>query len=225
MTNQKLFKRRVRERMSKTGEHYTIARGHINRARERDDTIDLSSAMEIASDTKLSEATGRGWQDWTVLLDRWGARTQTHPDTVTWLKAEHGVPGWWAQTITVGYQRTRGMRLKHQQAHGFTVYASKTYPRPLQTVFQAFVDADVRAGWLADGPMRLRSSQPGKVARFDWGDDGTRVMVTFEAKGPAKATAYVSHERLPDPAAGDAAKAAWKDRLAELAAHLASTDV
>ena len=29
MTTQKLFKRRVRERMSKTGESYAAARGHV----------------------------------------------------------------------------------------------------------------------------------------------------------------------------------------------------
>ncbi len=226
MTTQKLFKRRVRERMSKTGEHYTAARTHVSRARERVDVpIAPSSATEIASEASLSRATGSGWLTWIQVLDTWGARTRNHPDTVSYLKTEHDVPGWWAQTITVGYQRTRGIRLKHQQAHGFTVYASKTYPRSLDTLFRAFVDDEERAAWLADGRMRLRSSQPGKVARFDWADDGTRVMVTFEAKGPSKATAHVSHERLPDPAAGDAAKAAWKERLAQLAAQLDSTDV
>jgi hypothetical protein len=70
--------------------------------------------------------------------------------------------------------------------------------------------------------MSGRSAQPTRVARFDWEGGPTRVMVTFDAKGPGKATAYVTHERLPNPDAGEAAKAAWKDRLAALKAYLES---
>jgi hypothetical protein len=50
-------------------------------------------------------------------------------------------------------------------------------------------------------------------------------MVTFEAKGAAKATAHVTHERLADLADGESAKSAWKQRLIGLKAFLESTDV
>jgi len=66
---------------------------------------------------------------------------------------------------------------------------------------------------------------PGKVARFDWAGGPTRVLVTFEEKGAAKSAAYVSHERLPDPAIAETAKAAWKQRLTALKSLLESTDV
>ncbi len=226
MTTQKLLKRRVRERMAKTGEHYATARSHVGRTRDRLDAtpIDLSGAREMASDDRLRAATGRDWRTWVSVLDRWGARERNHPDTAAFLREELGVPGWWAQTITGGYQRTRGMRLKHQQAHGFTVYASRTYASPMEAVFQAFVDDDRRTRWL-EAPMRLRTAQVGKVARFDWGDGATRVMVTFDAKGPSKTTAYVSHERLPDADGAEIAKAAWRRRLTALRAHLESNDV
>ncbi len=227
MPTQKLFKRRVRDRMAKTGEHYTTARGHVARARDRvnADAPNLESAIEIASDERLREATGRGWQEWVAVLDEWGARDRTHPETASHLRTELGVPGWWAQTVTVGYQRARGMRRKHQQSDGFTVYASKTVGVSLDALYAAFVDEARRAQWLTDGSMSLRASQPEKVARFDWADGVTRVMVTFEAKGPAKATAHVTHERLAGPADGELAKSAWKQRLIGLKAILESTDV
>ena len=38
----------------------------------------------------------------------------------------------------------------------------------------------------------VRRSQPGKVARFDWAGGESRVMVTFEGKGPGRATAHVA---------------------------------
>jgi hypothetical protein len=227
MTTQKLFKRRVRARMSKTGESYTAARRHVAPGRDRLETARtrLASAKELAADEKLAEATGRDWETWLSLLDRWGALDRKHRETVEFLIGEHAVPGWWAQAITTGYERARGLRLKHQQPDGFTVYASKTVGVPIGVLCDAFVEERTRDRWLTDGSMSLRTSQPDKVARFDWDDGPTRILVTFEDKGPAKATAYVSHERLPDAGSGEDAKAAWKDRLAALKSFLESTDV
>lgn len=222
MTTQKLFKRRVRERMCKTGESYTTARAHVARNRERlqDDRSRLDSARELASDAKLTEATGRDWQGWLAILDAWGARDRNHTETARYLVDEQGVPGWWAQSITNGYERARGLRAKHQQPNGFTIYASKTVGVSLEALFGAFGDDGARAQWLTDGSMSLRSSQPEKVARFDWAGGPTRVMVTFEAKGPLKSTAYVAHERLPDAEAAETAKAQWKKRVAALKSYL-----
>lgn len=227
MTTQKLFKRRVRERMSKTGESYTAARSHAARTRDRldDSRTRLASAIELASDEKITDVTGQGWEAWLSLLDRWGARDRNHGDTVNFLIAEHAVPGWWAQTITTGYERARGMRLKHQQPDGFTIYASRTVGVPIGVLFDAFVNEQMRREWLIDGLMSLRTSQPDRVARFTWGDGPTRVLVTFEDKGPAKSTAAVAHERLADPDEAEAAKAAWKKRLAALKSLLEPSDL
>jgi uncharacterized protein YndB with AHSA1/START domain len=225
MTTQKLFKRRVRERMSKTGESYTAARArvvpkrdHVETARKR-----LASAAELASDARLSEMTGRNWEGWLSLLDGWGARDRKHGETVDFLMTDQGVSGWYAQTITNGYERARGIRAKHQQADGFTVYASKTVGVPVAVLFDAWVDEEMRRQWLGDGSMAPRSSQPGRVARFDWGDGATRVTVTFEDKGPAKSSAAVAHERLADADEAETVKAAWKERLRALKSFLEST--
>jgi hypothetical protein len=227
MTTQKLFKRRVRERMAKTGESYTAARRQLAPRRDRFEAArtDLSSATELASDEKLTEVTGRSWPAWLSVLDRWGARDRKHGETVEFLMSDLGVPSWYAQTITTGYERVRGLRLKHQQPDGFTIYVSKTVGVPIRVLFDAFADERMRRQWLTDGSMSLRSSRSDLVAaRFAWGDGPTRVSVTFGSKGPAKATASVAHERLTDPVAADAAKAAWKTRLAALKGFLETTD-
>jgi hypothetical protein len=225
MTKEKAFKRRVRDRMSKTGESYATARTQVahKRDRVRVATDRLASPADRPSDDKVREATGRTWAGWFSVLDRWGGRDRTHRETVAYLVQEHQVPGWWAQSITVWYQRNRGLRLKYQQAHGFTISASKTIAVPLDDLFAAFVSARARRKWLADGTMRLRTSQPGRTARFDWGDGATRVVVSFEEKGPAKATVALAHERLPDPDEAEAAKAAWRQRLTDLKAFLETT--
>jgi hypothetical protein len=224
MTEGKIFKRRVRERMSKTGERYTTARRQVAAKRERTDAARarLSGTGDRMSDAKVRDATGKTWDEWFRILDRWGAKERTHTETTRYLSEEHGVPGWWTQTLTVYYQRERGLRLKHQQADGFAVSASKTIGVPVEELFDAFVDARRRRRWLTDATMRLRVAQPGRSARFDWGDGSTRVVVGFVDKGPSKSMAAVQHERLPDADEAETTKARWRERLGELKVFLES---
>ncbi|MGH2660188.1 MAG: DUF4287 domain-containing protein [Actinomycetota bacterium] len=224
MTKERSFKRRVRERMSKTGESYTAARGHVSQKRDRVQAARarLAAATERPSDDKIKEATGRKWEAWFSILDRWGAREKKHGVTVAFLMDEHDVPGWWAQSITVWYERARGMRLKHQQADGFTIYASKTIAVPIDVLFDAFVNPRSRRKWLTDGAMSLRTSQPGHTARFNWGDGSTRLSVSFVDKGPAKSAVEVAHERLRDAHEAETAKLSWRERLSDLKSVLES---
>lgn len=218
MTKEKSFKRRVRERMSKTGERYATARSQVVQKRDRLESarVKLADTADRPSDDKVVDVTGKKWDEWFSILDEWGAREKKHGETATYLSEEHSVPGWWAQAITMWYERSRGLRLKHQQADGFTVYASKTISVPAEVVFDAFVNPESRQVWLADGPMSLRTAQRPRTARFDWEDGSTRVSVSFDSKGPAKTTVAVAHERLPDPDEAELAKAAWRERLTVL---------
>jgi hypothetical protein len=75
--------------------------------------------------------------------------------------------------------------------------ASRTIAVPAEVAFDAFVDSRQRKSWLTDGTMSLRTSQPGRTARFDWENGSTRVSVSFEEKGPSKTAVAVAHERLP----------------------------
>jgi hypothetical protein len=225
VTKEKSLKRRVRERMSKTGESYTTARSHVAQKRDRVQAARTRLAVpaDRPSDDKITEVTGRGWDAWFSILDRWGGRDRKHGETVRFLTDEHDVPGWWAQTITVYYQRASGLRLKHQQAEGFTIYASKTIAVPIDLLFAAFVDPARRKQWLTDGTMSLRTSQTNYTARFDWDDGSTRVNVSFVEKDSAKATVSVAHERLPDPDEAERAKASWRQRLTDLKILLESS--
>ena len=222
MTKERSSKRRVRERMSKSGERYATARSQVSQKRDR---VQAARARLVAtadrpSEEKVGAATGSRWEAWFSILDRWGARERKHGETVAFLMDEHDVPGWWAQSITMWYERARWIRLKHQQANGFTVYASKTIAVPLEVLFDAFVNPRSRRKWLTDGTMSLRTSQPSRTARFDWGDGSTRASVSFVGKGPPKATVAVAHERLPDPDEAETAKTSWRVRLTDLKSFL-----
>ena len=67
-----------------------------------------------------------------------------------------------------------------------------------------------------------RTGRPGRSARFDWDDGASRVSVGFTAKGPAKTSVAVAHERLPDAKTARATKERWKERLGDLAAYAES---
>jgi hypothetical protein len=216
MTTQRSFKRLVRARMEKTGESYTAARARLL-AGDEPQRISLAT-----SDETIRERTGRGWEEWFDLLDDWGAADKTHREIARWLAGQQGIHplAWNAQAIAGSYERSRRGRRVGQHEDGFTVTATKTVAVPVERLYDAFVDASLRAAWLPDGELRERTATKPRSARFDWGGDGTRVHVSFAAKGEAKSTAALSHERLRDGAEAERMKAFWRERVAGLKAVL-----
>jgi hypothetical protein len=213
MTRQKSFKRLVRARMEKTGESYTSARASLLAAAEPNATEGPTLTM---SDEAIGRRTGHGWEHWFDLLDEWGATERSHTDAARWLREEQDTGGWTAQAIVVSYERARGLRAVGEHADGFTVTASKTVAVPVDRLYEAFVDEALRREWLPDAELRERTATRPKSARFDWDGGDTRVVVGFEAKGDAKSTASLAHEKLPDAAEAERMKAFWRERVAAL---------
>ena len=216
MTRQKAQKRATRARMAKTGESYTAARRHLTKPEEALRPDDLGQP-----DARVRENTGKGWREWLRLLDAWGARERKHKDVATYLMEQHGVPGWWAQTITVGYERARGIRAKHQTLDGtFQVSVSKTLPVGSGKLFKLFAEAPQRNRWLERGTLRVRTTNKDRSIRFDFRDGASRVVVSFDPKARNKTTVTVQHERLPDAGAVEEMRGMWREHLARLAKTL-----
>jgi hypothetical protein len=219
MTRQKTFKRRVRQRMAKTGESYTAARRMLIAQGDRPDAPIPEFEPPVADETVVA-ATGRGWQAWFEALDAWGAATRSHTEIARWLREEQGVEGWYSQSITVGYERARGLRAPGERPDGFAVGASRTIAVPVQELFDAFTDESLRERWLPGADLRVRTATAPRTARYDWEDGSTRVIVGFEDMGEAKSRVAVSHERLPDADAADEMKSWWRERLTALKTQL-----
>ena len=177
----------------------------------------------MAKVTGVQRATGRERDEWFALLDEWGASGRRYQEIRDWLTGRHGISSWWAQKLIVEYEQARGLRPPGVRPDGtFEVTATKTVAAPVERVFGAFVNPDERNTWLTDGEMSLRTSQPGRSARFDWEDGSTRVNVVFDDKGPSKSTVAVAHEQLAAAGEAEKAKALWKERLAELKSFVES---
>jgi len=216
MTTDKAQKRAVRARMSKTGESYTSARQQVRRATP----LPPRQAEPEVSEAAVLQATGRGWDAWLRILDDRGLEGFSHRDTARWLNSAHGVDGWWAQSITVGYERARGLRKPHQTSEGFEVSVSKTLPRPVKVVWEAIADEPARAGWVEGVALEARTLRPPRYARFEVPADGSRVLMSVEPKGEAKSTLTVTHGRLGDPDAVEKRRAFWRGCLAILGKQL-----
>jgi uncharacterized protein YndB with AHSA1/START domain len=166
------------------------------------------------SGESMRRATGRNREGWFGVLDTWGAGGRPYREIATWLTDQHGVSNWWAQKIIVEYEQARGLRAAGVRPDGtFAVGASKTVAVPVERLFAAFVDPDVRELWLPGAVVRERTSQPGRSARFDWDDGATRVNVSVAAAGEDRSQAAVEHERLPDAQTAERTKAYWRERL------------
>jgi hypothetical protein len=158
-------------------------------------------------------ATGHDRAYWFARLDEWGAAGRPYREIADWLTGEQGLSAWWAQKIIVEYEQVRGVREPGVRRDGtFSVGASKTISVPADRAFEAFVDTELRSRWLPGVAAEVRSTQPGRRASLGF-DDGTRLNVQLEPKGPDRVSVAVEHQRLPDAGRAAAAKARLQERL------------
>jgi hypothetical protein len=224
MTRHKSFKHLVRARMDKTGESYTAARKSLLTVEE---PRAAGKPVLATSEEAIRRRTRRGWEEWFDLLDDWGAAERPHREIARWVADQQGIDplGWGAQAVTVSYERARGLRAVGEHPDGFTITVSKTVAVPVDRLYEAFVDESLRARWLPEGELRERTAIEPRSARFDWGDDQTRLNVTFVGKGEAKSTAALEHARLADAEQAERMKVWWRERLTALKARLEGGDL
>lgn len=234
MTKHKSFKGRVRMRMDKTHERYTTARRQLlAKAQGPEDsatppaaepqaegpatTVDAPGAKRPYSNAVVQANTGKTWDEWFAVLDRWGAVERPHPEIARWVHEEHGVDGWWAQGVTVAYEQARGLRAPGQRRGGqFEVNASKTVAVPVERLYEAFLDDELRERWLPGARFEVRTARPSRSIRANWGDGSTRLVVSFTARGDAKSQVALVHERIPDAETAEELKPWWRARVADL---------
>ena len=248
MTTQKDFKRLVRGRMQKTGESYTTARatlltqstgrkahsngtgaetnGHAalpetNGVAPAPAKIQPADFEKLAgmSDEKVKAATGCNWERWTWALDQVDAFKWPHQEIARYVHEKYKVPSWWTQTVTVGYERIRGLREIGQRRSGhWGASKSKTIAAAAGTVFKSFKQPALRRAWLPN-KVAVRTSVPNKSLRMTW-EDGTSVEVYVVPKGRSKSQLVIEHTKLSSRAESDRMKAFWGEHLEALAQRL-----
>lgn len=203
MTTQESFKKRIRARMEQTGEKYNAARRALIEQAERRERIRPAdggrawAAEPEHGDDAVRDATGRGWDAWVDLIEASDVAAEGHTAVAAWLQEEHDVDGWWAQSVTGGWERITGRRLPHQMPDGtFTANRSRTLRGldgdALRTLLLA---EDGRAVLFPEHEVTLRSRPTSKSLRFGIG--GGVALIDITPKDDERTVVTIAHEKLP----------------------------
>jgi hypothetical protein len=259
MTRNRALKTVIRARAARTGERYTTARRHVlHDLRSRSEAVVPLPAVLATppakrkaaappaatkgglSDAKAREKTGHDLDHWFGVLDRFGGVEKGHTATARHLYEAHGVDGWYAQGITVAYERARGVRAANQRCDGeFEVSASKVVKGRPADVVKALTDRRARARWTGgvdahlvkalsaalDGPASKGVVvRPDGLARFryKWGD--TTVQLYLVPKDSGKTSFVATNSKLGSSVMVEERRAMWRAALSALAAYLAARD-
>jgi hypothetical protein len=236
MPREKDLKRLVRARMKKTGEAYTAARTQILRKPRKNSPAPTAPGARLTptpaptpknygelagmSDEAVKEKTGRNWEEWVRTLDRHDAAALPHGEIATLVSVTYKVQDWWSQTVTVGYERIKGLRVRGQRRNGtYEVSKSRTFNVPVTALFDAWIDPNVRHRWLREENAKIRTATKPKSIRLGW-TDGSIIALGFTAKGPSKSAVALAHVKLPDLETAKRLKQYWSERLDALADEL-----
>ena len=237
MPTNKDFKRLIRARMGKTGEAYTAARANL--LKRWPTTGRISAPAEPAApvavapvapanfaklagmtDASIKKATGCTWESWVHALDYVRAYEWSHRAIAEYVNDKFKTGDWWTQTVTVGYERIKGLRAIGQRRDGgYEATKSKSIAAPASAVFKAFADGRQRKKWLPESNIVVRHARPNRSVRMNW-PDGTSVEVGLIAKGKKTITA-VTHRKLTGKEDAERRKDYWAEKLGLLSESLA----
>ena len=174
----------------------------------------------------VEAATQRSWDEWCDVIDAWDGRDEGHAAIAAYLYDEHPVDRWWAQTITVGYERITGLRLPYQMPDGtFTATKTRTLAVAPQELREMLLDSERRTDLFPGLETELRSGPTSKAIRLKIGPG--IALVSLEPRGQDGTTITVAHEQLPAFELVEEWKhywAAWFDTLQDARQHNSSRD-
>ena len=250
MTRARALKHVIRARAAKTGERYTTARRHVLKDFEISKPaiallpkpapkLPAVSTKAGMSDATSLKKTGHHLEHWFNVLDRFGAVEKGHTAAATHLSEAHQVDGWYAQGITVAYERARGKRVLNQRCDGaFEVSVSKVIAAKTAALVRAFTDSKNRKEWGIDADAGLVKAleaglkdpkskgfitRPDGQSRFRFKWDGTTVQFNLYPKGSGKTSIVAQQMKLRDADDVERYRGLWKTAFAALAATISTT--
>jgi uncharacterized protein YndB with AHSA1/START domain len=142
-------------------------------------------------DDTMRRSTGKTLSEWALVIRDHGMGERAHKDIADFLHAEHGVSYWWAQEVTVEYERSVGRRVPGQTADGtFQVGVSRTITTS-PTDLWSLLNSPTGIAQL------LSQDQAGSAAAGDFGALASLAATTTEGL-VVRTTTFVqeSHVRL-----------------------------
>ena len=214
MTRQESFKKKIRARMAKTGEKYGAARRALLDARASGTPPPRIEDPEYDDDA-VRRATGRDWDEWCALIDTWPERD--HAQIAARLADECDIGPWWSQTVTVGYERIRGLRAKYMRSDGsFAGTLHRTIAADARALDVALRDPSAHRRLFPDLETEIVSRPGSKAVRIAITDAGQALISVIE-RGPGRTRVGIEHGKLESTDEVEHWKAWWADWCADQA--------
>ena len=171
------------------------------------------------SNNAVQAKTEKTWDEWFDILDAAGGKEMGHKEIVAILDKNYEIDPWWQQSVTVEYEKARGLRQKHEMVDGFQISKSMTINESVNKVFNAWLDEPTRTQWLGDLDLTIRKSTLNKSIRISWADPKSNVEVYFYPKGE-RVQVTLNHSKLRDQGQAEKMKAYWTNQLEKMKAYL-----
>jgi uncharacterized protein YndB with AHSA1/START domain len=116
--------------------------------------------MQTMNEQTLKKATGRSKSEWYGIIRSGGKAEASHKEIADFLHEAHGVSRWWAQEITVEYEKHIGRRVLGQTQDGsFQIGVSRTISASADRVWNLLESAE-GIGLITSDPGGDRPSVP-----------------------------------------------------------------
>ena len=166
------------------------------------------------SDEAVKKATGKTWDAWFLILDKAGAKKMNHTEIAHFLSTRHISNGWWAQMVTVEYERIQGKRKINENDDGFLVSVHKTVPLPVTKLEKAWEKIVNSSAVVKRNLVRIPSKTKRRMLRYKADVGG--VVVSFDERGSGKSRIVVESTKLPSRKFVEQNRLFWKNVLAVL---------
>ena len=175
------------------------------------------TTLNRISDESVREATGRSWDEWLGVLDKAGAARWAHRDIASFLAEDHGIPPWWQQMVTVGYEQARGLRTVGQTAAvGYEIGVRRTLAVTPEQAWALLASPEGMKAWLGVAADMTEAAPyrtgDGREGEFRVVKPGSHVRLGYAvAPGPPQSTLQV---RVLPAASGRATLSFHHEKLA-----------
>jgi hypothetical protein len=154
------------------------------------------------SEDAVKKATGKGWNEWFIILNQAGAKDWSHKRIAEWLHGNHYVTkgkewpigrsfneGWWTQSITVAYEYYIGRRILGQtKDSGFEVGVSKSFRMLSNELWELLLSKQGLKIWLGDidrltlEPKANFKTKDGAIGQVRTIDPGKKLRLSIKLK-------------------------------------------
>lgn len=203
----------------------------------------MSDKLGSISNETITTATGKSWEEWIDVIDNFGGAEMSHKEIAAKLLDEDYLEsGWWAQSVTVGYEYAKGRRVKGETKDtGFQIGVQKTLPASQQAMWDFLMSPAGWEIWLGeveglkikkgvtyqtkDGITgEIRSVASDEKLRLTWQPKGRSAPTTLQItllspqNAPDKTSVHFHQEKLAGSEEREAMKQHWQEVLGKLEA-------